>query len=103
MSLQVFLKLNTVPTETGFAILPINANHPRWLMHYAHMSVDEAISAFSDLGAKYFIPAHWGAFKLGDDPVGYPGHELRRKIIDGNLDSARFIFMNIGGIERLRK
>ena len=85
-------------TNIGYALLPITAYHPRWFMHYAHMNAQEAVNAFRDLGAKYFIPTQWGSFKLGDDPPGYAALDLKRVIQEKNLDPSRFIIMDIGQI-----
>ncbi len=62
------------------AILPIGASRPRWFMHYAHMDPKEALLAANDLGAEKFMPIHWGAFRLGEEPAGYPALELMRLI-----------------------
>ena len=67
-------------------------------MHYAHMNIKEAIDAFNDLGAKYFIPTQWGTFNLGLNPAGYPSIDLKKKIKDTKLDESRFIIMDIGEI-----
>ena len=84
--------------KIDYALLPTTAYHPRWFMHYPHMDVDEALRAFSELGAKYFVPTQWGTFALGDEPVGYPAIELKRKIQGGNLDPARYKISGIGEI-----
>lgn len=84
--------------EIDYAIMPITAYHPRWFMHYAHVDVKESIQAFNELGAKYFIPAQWGAFNLGDNPPGYPGLDLKREISNQHLDPKRFKILNIGEI-----
>ncbi|MBA4396638.1 MAG: hypothetical protein C0394_04550 [Syntrophus sp. (in: bacteria)] len=81
-----------------YALMPTTAYRPRWFMHYAHMNIDEAIDAFDDLKARYFIPTQWGAFHLGDDPPGYPAVELKRKIAERKRDPSRFIIMDIGRI-----
>lgn len=81
-----------------YALIPVTAYHPRWFMHYAHMNVDEAIAAFDDLGASVFIPTQWGTFKLGDNPPGYPGLDLRRTITEKELDPDRFLILDIGGL-----
>jgi len=81
-----------------YALIPTTAYHPRWFMHYAHMDVNEAIAAFDDLGAAVFIPTQWGAFKLGDNPPGYPGLDLRRTIAERKLDPDRFLILDIGGL-----
>jgi len=68
-------------------------------MHYAHMNASEALRAFDDLGAQYFIPTQWGAFHLGDNPPGYPMLDLKRTIAREQRNSSRFILMDIGQIE----
>jgi N-acyl-phosphatidylethanolamine-hydrolysing phospholipase D len=85
----------------SYALLPITAYHPRWFMHYAHMNAHEAVNAFRDLGAQYFIPTQWGGFKLGDNPPGHPALELKRVIQERNLDPSRFIIMDIGQIRMI--
>jgi N-acyl-phosphatidylethanolamine-hydrolysing phospholipase D len=79
-----------------YALMPTTAYHPRWFMHYAHMDVDEALNAFDDLKARYFIPTQWGVFHLGDEPPGFPVIELKKKITERGLDPSRFIIMDIG-------
>jgi N-acyl-phosphatidylethanolamine-hydrolysing phospholipase D len=79
-----------------YALMPTTAYRPRWFMHYAHMDIDEALDAFADLKADRFIPTQWGTFHLGDDPPGYAGLELRRRIAERKLDPSRFILMDIG-------
>lgn len=86
-----------------FALMPATAVHPRWFMHYSHMSVDEMIDAFHDLKARYFIPTQWGTFHLGDEPPGLPVLDLKRRIDAGRLDPSRFVIMDIGQILPLAK
>lgn len=51
------------------ALLPIGAYEPRWFMRYQHLDPTEAYRAFLDLGARWMVPMHWGAFDLTDEPV----------------------------------
>jgi L-ascorbate metabolism protein UlaG (beta-lactamase superfamily) len=83
----------------AYALLSTTAYHPRWFMHYAHKNIPEALDAFGDLGAKYFIPTQWGTFHLGDEPPGYSALELKKNIKERNLDPSRFIIMDIGQVE----
>jgi N-acyl-phosphatidylethanolamine-hydrolysing phospholipase D len=85
-----------------YALISTTAYHPRWFMHYAHKSIPEALDAFDDLGAKYFIPTQWGTFQLGDEPPGYPALDLTRTIQKRNLDPSRFLLMDIGEILPIR-
>ncbi len=89
--------------QIDYALIPTTAVHPRWFMHYAHMSIDETIDAFEDLGARRFIPTQWGTFPLGDEPPGYPAIELKRRTASRGLDPSRFIIMNIGEILPLQR
>ncbi|QQR48677.1 MBL fold metallo-hydrolase [bacterium] len=48
-------------------LMPIGPNEPRYIMKGSHVSTHEAVQAFLDLGARHFIPMHWGTFKSGSD------------------------------------
>jgi L-ascorbate metabolism protein UlaG (beta-lactamase superfamily) len=50
-----------------YALLPIGAYEPEWFMRMQHVSPEEAVQAFEDLGAAKFVPMHYGAFRLADD------------------------------------
>ncbi|MFO7753076.1 MAG: MBL fold metallo-hydrolase [Desulfobacteraceae bacterium] len=86
-----------------YAFLATTAYHPRWFMHYQHMNIPEAVRAFEELGASYFIPTQWGTFPLGSEPAGFPGLDLKRYIRDNQLDPSRFSIMDIGEILPVRQ
>ena len=54
------------------ALLPIGAYDPEWFMRRQHMNPEDALRAFTDLGAKLFCAMHWGTFKLTDEPLDEP-------------------------------
>jgi L-ascorbate metabolism protein UlaG (beta-lactamase superfamily) len=83
------------------ALLPLTAYHPRWFMHYAHMDAPEVLDAFDDLGARTMIPTQWGAFRLGNEPVGYPILDLGRVMKERGFDDSRVVVTDIGQIIRL--
>jgi L-ascorbate metabolism protein UlaG (beta-lactamase superfamily) len=89
--------------DIHYALLPVTAYEPRWFMHTYHMSPSEAIKAFEELGADYFIPTQWGAFHLGDNPPGKPALDLIKIVKGKNLDPSQFIIMDIGQIEVIRE
>jgi N-acyl-phosphatidylethanolamine-hydrolysing phospholipase D len=60
-----------------WAMLPIGAYEPAWFMKAQHMGPEEALKAFTDLGAKNFVAMHWGTFKLTDEPMGEPPKKLQ--------------------------
>ena len=87
--------------EIDYALIATGAYHPRWFMHYAHLDMNEAILAFQNIGAKYFIPTHWGTFQLGDEPPGYPLVDLLRTLNTLGVDASKAIAMNIGDMIRI--
>lgn len=68
------------------ALLPIGAYEPAWFMSKQHMNPEEAVRAFSDLGAREFVAMHWGTFQLTDEPMDEPParleHEWQRRALD---------------------
>jgi N-acyl-phosphatidylethanolamine-hydrolysing phospholipase D len=51
------------------SLMPIGAYEPRWFMKPAHMNPEEAVRAFTELGAGgLFAGMHWGTFRLTDEP-----------------------------------
>ncbi len=50
--------------DIDIAFLPIGAYLPSFIMKKFHMNPHEAIKAFLDLRAKFFIPIHWGAYRV---------------------------------------
>ncbi|ACT03620.1 conserved hypothetical protein [Paenibacillus sp. JDR-2] len=53
--------------DIDVALMPIGAYEPEWFMGPQHVTPEEALRAFEDTGAKWFVPMHYGAFKLADD------------------------------------
>lgn len=85
-----------------YALIPVTAYEPRWFMHHAHMDAREAIDAFRDLGARYFIPTQWGTFQLGDEPIGQAPLALYKAAQSTDIDPTRMIVMGIGQLLPLR-
>lgn len=71
------------------AIIGVGAYKPTWFMSANHISPQDAVKAFHDLGAKVMIPMHYGTFDLSDEPVGEPYRILKemesREEIKGTL------------------
>ncbi|MFL5497589.1 MAG: MBL fold metallo-hydrolase [Gemmatimonadaceae bacterium] len=65
------------------AILPIGAYEPRWFMGSVHMNPDDSMQAYAQLaGAQrgrrlVLVAAHWGTFKLTDEPMDEPPTRMR--------------------------
>ncbi|MEK7477293.1 MAG: MBL fold metallo-hydrolase [Candidatus Coatesbacteria bacterium] len=66
-----------------FAILPIGAYLPAYIMAPVHLNPIEAVQAFHDLGAAHGCPVHFGTFRVADDGEDEPV-ELLGKVISGD-------------------
>lgn len=49
------------------ALMPIGAYEPEWFMGPQHVTPEQSLQAFEDTGSEWFVPMHYGAFKLADD------------------------------------
>ena len=57
--------------EIDIALLPIGAYDPP-SGREVHMNPEEAVEAFTELGAGRLIPMHYGSFRLGYEPMDEP-------------------------------
>ncbi len=62
------------------AFVPIGSYEPRWFMELNHVNPNEALKVAEELGAKTFIPIHWGTFDLTDETLHMPVDELKKII-----------------------
>jgi L-ascorbate metabolism protein UlaG (beta-lactamase superfamily) len=85
-----------------YALIPVTAYAPRWFMHYAHMDAREALAAFQDLGARYFIPTQWGTFRLGDEPIAHAPRALAVAREEAGIVPERLLIMDIGQLLPLK-
>jgi len=53
------------------ALVPIGAYKPEGFLR-VHMSPEDAVRAFRDLGAEKLIPMHYGTFSLSEEPMDEP-------------------------------
>lgn len=58
------------------ALLPIGAYYPDSFRH-VHMGPDEAARVFRELGARWFVPMHFGSFKLSFEDMDAPPRWLQ--------------------------
>ena len=61
------------------ALLPIGAYKPYDWFREIHLNPHSAVQAFLDLEAKFFVPYHWGTFKISDEPMSEPPVLLRQE------------------------
>lgn len=78
------------------AAVPIGAYKPRWFMSPVHMDPIQAVDAFQDLEATYFVPIHWSTFNLADEPFKEPGKLLLKEVEKRNLNPDSFKVLKLG-------
>jgi N-acyl-phosphatidylethanolamine-hydrolysing phospholipase D len=71
--------------KPDLAIINLGAYEPRWFMARSHMNPDETARAFTELNAGRLAIAHWGTFRLGDEPVYLPPVEIRTAMVREGL------------------
>ena len=81
--------------QIDLAIFNLGAYEPRWFMAPSHMNPDETVRAFRELKARHLAIAHWGTFRLGDEPVHFPPIEIREALRREGLEP-RYIAVRHG-------
>jgi N-acyl-phosphatidylethanolamine-hydrolysing phospholipase D len=78
-------------------ILPVGAYDPRWFMHVVHMTPEESVAAFREMGAAAaMVPVHWGTFKLTDEPMDEPPRRTVEAWSAAGLEPARLWLLKHG-------
>ena len=83
------------------ALLPIGGYAPQWFMQHNHFTPEEAGMAFEQLGARQFVPIHWGTFRLSDEPLCEPIERLRAWWEERSLDVKRLVDLQVGETMRI--
>lgn len=89
-----FAEIGQCFSNIDYAIMGVGAYNPSYIMQSSHLNPDEAYQAFIDLGAKNFIPMHYGTFILADEPVHEPIAKTRRLF----LNSSQLTELSLGEI-----
>lgn len=66
------------------ALLPIGAYRPESFRN-VHMGPDEAVKVFHDIAAKFFVPMHYGTFRLSFEDMDEPPRWLRQLASDQGI------------------
>ncbi len=72
-----------------YALLPIGAYKPGFMMRPAHISPQEAVKAFNVLRAETFVPMHHGTFDLSDEPAAEPLRLVQQLAASGGLSAGQ--------------
>lgn len=90
-----FMEAKTLFPDIDIAIMGVGAYKPEWFMHANHISPQDAVKAFHELGAKTFIPMHYGTFDLSDEPPGEPVRLLKELEAEQKING-RLKFLDLG-------
>jgi L-ascorbate metabolism protein UlaG (beta-lactamase superfamily) len=89
--------------DIDVALMPIGAYDPEWFMGPQHVCPEEALQAFLDVRADYFIPMHYGAFKLADDTPREALERLEKERARRGIDPKRLFLLKHGETMRFDK
>lgn len=79
------------------ALMPIGPTHEGENKHkHSHVDAPEAVQAFIDLGARIFIPMHYGTFFIGKETVEHPVRRLYESWQQAQLDQSALLFARCG-------
>jgi N-acyl-phosphatidylethanolamine-hydrolysing phospholipase D len=81
--------------DIDLAIFNLGAYEPRWFMAGSHMNPEETAQAFLDLRARHLMVVHWGAFRLGDEPIYFPPMDMKKEMKRRGL-LEKFVMVNPG-------
>jgi len=96
-----FQEIGALFDEIDYAILPIGSYEPGHIQKNSHMTPEQALQAFDDLGAKTMIPIHYGTYDLSDEPVAEPLARLQREISKTGVPAESVRILDIGEIHYL--
>jgi len=80
------------------ALLPIGAYEPRWFMAPQHLNPDDALKVFELCGAEQALGHHWGTFRLTNEGVEEPAHDLAGALAARQLPPERFRALRPGEV-----
>ncbi len=82
------------------ALLPIGCYEPRWFMRSHHISPEESVRIFEDLGAERAFAHHWGVFRLTDEKRDEPPKRLSLALERAGIAPERFVALPPGSVRR---
>ncbi|CAN5338174.1 MBL fold metallo-hydrolase [soil metagenome] len=81
-----FKKAAELFPDITHAIIGIGAYKPEWFMGANHISPQDAVKGFNELGAKHLLPMHYGTFDLSDESLSDPYQSMIKQREMGNIN-----------------
>jgi L-ascorbate metabolism protein UlaG (beta-lactamase superfamily) len=82
-----FAEIATFFPKIDYALMPIGAYKPSNIMEIGHISPTEVVKSSNTLKPVTFIPMHYGAYDLSDEPISEPYREIIRLKKEGKLNA----------------
>ncbi len=86
-----FLDIKEKMGSPDYVFMPVGAYKPRAVMSWAHISPQQALVAFEEMGARYFVPMHYGTYRLSAESAKEPIAVLGKSPL-----ASRIIVPNVG-------
>lgn len=86
-----------------YVMMPIGSYEPEWFMNSQHITPEEAVNIYLELGANYFIPMHYDAFRLADDTPREALDRLNESWERANIEQEKLKILKLGETIRLGK
>lgn len=87
--------------DIDIALMPIGAYEPEWFMGTQHVTPEQALQAYIDVRAKWFVPMHYGSFPLADDTPREALDRLYAEQAKLGLDESKLVVLPHGETWRL--
>jgi N-acyl-phosphatidylethanolamine-hydrolysing phospholipase D len=78
------------------AAIPIGAYLPSAMMHFVHVTPEEAFQIVQDVSARRVVAMHFGTFDLADEPLEEPPRRFRAEAERLGWGSDRALIMKVG-------
>lgn len=79
-----------------YVLMPIGAYEPEWFMSDSHINPEDAVKAYLELSGEFFVPMHYGAFRLADDTGPEALNRLEREWTRLELPENQLKILKIG-------
>ena len=80
--------------------MAIGAYVPASIMHYVHLTPEQAVQASEDLKSRVMLGVHWGTFDLADEPLDEPPRRMLAETSRRGMGGDRAWVFKIGETRR---
>lgn len=91
-----FKEIKNTFDKIDICLMTVGAYKPKEIMSWQHLSPEEAVRAFNDLGGRIFIPVHYGTFDLSEEPYDEPVEILESLFNSRKGDDRKLQVLNVG-------